>query len=289
MYAKRISDWLQSLTRPTTVEVRLKDEIVDYVLLQAESDTEALADELLFAIKEDAEEAGKTRSYTLIAIDEQGQRFLCPLRVRHVVEKAAHEMVRELGKHNIELVKLLTQERKDAHSLLLGLIDSLGNQLKREQGANDKHRERAHESFKLWEELQSKQQERDLEKLRHEENSELKERFADILVPLLVAAAGKYTGGKLPLPPANIKELAVREVAKAMQESQLDVLQNILGERWPEFHAMLQNALNGQVDLAAFRAFARELPQEVQMAVIQNLNPGQQAAIQVVLQDDNPN
>lgn len=286
MYAKRITEWLLTLTRPSTVEVRYKDEIVDHVILTEGSNCEDLTDELLEFIKEDAEEAGRTRVYMLISIDEQSQRFVLPLRIRHVIERANHEMTREVAKHNVELIKMLMVERKDDRRLLLDLTDSLGKQLKREQDNSDKQRQRAQDMWAIWEDNQSKHQQRELEREKHEQNAELKERFADILVPLLVAAAMHYTGNKLPLPPVDSKALAVREVAKAMQNAQLDSLQGILGPRWPELKGILDSALDGQVDVPAFRKFAQSLPQETQLAVIQTMNVGQQAALQKVLVDD---
>lgn len=288
MYEKRVKEWLDSLEKPCTIELRYRDgEIIDSCLLTDESDTETVTAEFLESAKADADDANKTRIYTLVCIDSTGQRWVMPGRLKQTIERANHEMYRETAKHNVELMKMLMQERKDDRRLLLELTESLGRQLKREQDVNDRYRQRGQEYFDKWEEVQSKHLERKLEIERHEQNQELKERFADILVPLLVAAAAKYTGNALPLPPANTKELAVREIAKAMQEQQLDVLQAILGQRWGDFKAMLDAALDGQVNLTHFRAFANSLPQETQMAVIQSLNPGQQAAIQVVLADEN--
>lgn len=287
MYQKRVKEWLDSLSKPSTIEVRYRDEIVDALVLTDDANTDAMADELLDFCREDGEQAGRSRVYSMVSIDETNQRWVLPLRIRQNVDKASHEMQRELAHHNIELIKMLQQERRDDRKLLLSLAESLGSQLKREQDANDRYRVRAQEHFRMYEEVESKHLERKLELERHEQNQELKERFADVLVPLLVATAAKYTGNALPLPPANTKELAIREVAKAMNENQLDALQAVLEQRWPEFKTMLDNALSGQVDVIAFRAFADSLPPEVQMAVIQSLNVGQQAALATVL--DGPN
>lgn len=289
MFEKRIAEWLTLLRPPCSIELRYQDSPVSSVDLREDSNVELLASEVEEDAAHDAQSAGRTRVYKLVAIDEQSQRFLCPFRIT-MTQVNHQEQWKSLADHNIELNKLLLSERKDDRKLLLDLVDSLGRQLKREQDANEKHRTQRQEYFDKLEELRSKEEERKLERERHEKNAELLERGADTVLPLLVAAAHKLTGGKMAmLPPVDTREIALRECVIAMNEKQLDAFKVMLGDRWPELQTIMSQALDGHADVMTFRKFADSLSPEMKAGIVQVLNVGQQAALQTVLEDDTQN
>lgn len=288
MQTKRVCEWVKTLERPCVVELRFREgEIVDYVQLPATDDVniESLVEDLETSASDDAYDAGKTRVYTLVAVDEKGQRWLCPIKVRVKIEKGQTELIQTLVKCNNELQEQLRKNNNDGYRQLKEFTELLVSERRELLTEVQGTRARSAETFKAWEEAKSKQLERDMERERHEKGLETQQRITDAVVPLALAIGNRLTRGALPAP--DIRDVTLVEIARSMTEPQLDALRAITRHRWEPLRVIIENALEGRADVDGFRRYALSLTDDERIQIAQVLNVGQQAALQELLTNDN--
>lgn len=283
----RIVEWLKSLAVPSTVEVRFRDEIVDAIVLDDRVGPDDVAEELDQAAESDAADIGRTRVYTLVAINEGGERYVCPLRIRKRVDRSKADLVGTLAKQNTDLVDTLRKERSESFRMLISFAETVTKSHDRLVRENERHSARASEVIDKLEALRTKDLERRILEEKHVADTEMKERLTDAFVPLALAIGHKVSGGRLPGP--DIKDVTLVQIAKSLQPEQLDRLEIVLGERWPVMRDILFHALDNQADVAGFCSFANGLAPETIAAVAQVLNMGQQAALKELLDDSSSN
>lgn len=272
---------------PATVELRCREDVIDSVIASEDSDFAALAADLIDAAEADALTEGKTRNYTIVAINARDERYLCRQRIRRRVDKSAGDLVGVLAKQNAELHALLTKKETQTHKLLLEMLAEMRTQNQALSEEANTHRNRAGEVIDKLESLRSKQLERDLVIEKHKADLDIKERAADAFLPLAMAIGAKFSKGALPAP--DMQQHMLSETVKGLGESQLTSIETVLGDDWPEFHGILNAVLNEHVDVQAFKRFVARLPQEKVMSVFQLLNMGQQAAVKEILTDGRGN
>ena len=280
-----IAEWMRQLDLPSTVELRCRSEIVDSVVVTADASFDTLAADLLESSATDAADEGKTRSYELVAIGENRERIICPLRIRRRIDKSAGDLIATLAKHNSELHECLRKKDKEAADLLLQFAKAVGVDRARLVEENTAHRARAGEVLDKLEKLRSDQLERDMILDKHRGELEMKERLTDAVIPLAMAIGNKLTGGMLPAP--SMADSLFCEIVKSLNETQLEAMQGILGARWEPFKDIISGALENRPDVKRFKALAHELGPDTVMAIAQTLNVGQQAALQEILNADN--
>ncbi len=277
-----IAAWLKGRASPYIVELRCNSEIVDDVPIEDECDYNAVANDLLESATNDAFNEGKSRTYTLMAIEPDGQRFPCSLRIRRRIDRSAGEVLTILSKQVVELHEIIRKERKqsaDEKDKLLQRLDEMNARLTDE---NHKHRAVASETIDKLENLRSKDLERKMIIEQHEADNEIKDRLTNAVIPLALAIGSKITGGKLPA--KNIKAVMLTEIVTALTENQLDLIQNVLADDWPPMKNILDKTLAGQDCVKEFTEYAQRLSPEKTMGVVQCMNIGQQAALQELLQ-----
>lgn len=280
--AEHIAKWIETLSLPSTVELRCRDEIVDSIEVEAGAPFAQYGADLIESAGNDALEEGKTRSYVLVGINEAQERYICPLRIRRRVDRSAGELVATLSKQNTELHQALMKSRNEAFALALRFAETVGEQNQKLVLETERGRGQQAEFYDKLEQVRSKQLERDLTVEKHKADVEIKERLTDAVVPLVLAIGSKFSGGMLPA--RNLQETMLIETVKALDEKQLDTIQSILGEDWPAFSNILTAALeNNQGKVAEFREHVASLPQEKVMGLFQVLNMGQQAAVKELM------
>lgn len=280
-----IADWIKQLNLPATVELRCRDEVIDSVTADSSADFGLLASDLLEASATDAADEGKTRAYTLVAIDADSLRFVCPLRIRRRVDKSAGELLAALARQNAELHACLVRKDRESAELLLRHAQSLVQDRQQLVDELSEHRKRATETIDKLEALRSKALERDMAIESHKADLETKERLTDAAIPLAMAIAGRLTGGQVK---SDIPTATFVEVVKSLNENQLDAMRSIVGDReWQELSMLLDGALSNAPNVQAFKDLVGRMPTEKQMTLFQVLNMGQQAALKELLNGSN--
>lgn len=272
---KRVSEWLATRDQPSTIELRLRGQVIDTLELPEQcTDFLSVAEELENAGKADARDAGRTRVYDVWAIDGNGERTECRIKLRCLVEKdQSGQIVQAFDM----LMKYASEVTKENGRLRAGV---------------EKVEARSSEMLDRLESLRSESLERDMKQEKHKALLETLERGTDIALPLLVAAIDQFTEGKFSqkmggmLPAPDLKALALVQIAQAMSERQLDILPNVMGDRWEELREILEKALHGQADVEGFVTLTTSLPPETITALTMHMNPGQQAAVKVIFGDN---
>lgn len=278
-----IAAWMRQLTLPAVVELRCRDEVVDSVNVPDENAPfDSLAADLLETSTIDAQDEGKSRAYTLVAIDANEERYFCPLRIRRRVDKSAGELLAALARQNAELHQCLVRKDREAADLMLRYAQTLAQDRKSLVDENTAHRQRASEVIDKLESLRSQALERDLVVEKHRSEIETRERLTDAAIPLALAIGHKLTSGAVP---SDLPNSMFAEIVKSLSEEQLDRMQAILGVDWPGLSELFSAALEGKSDVAAFRRYVSHLPRETVFSLSQTLNMGQQAALKELLDD----
>lgn len=283
--ARRLEEWLRSLELPFLAELRCKGEVIDAVEVGPDSKLDEVAIEIVEESLDDATAEGKNRSYNVVAILPNTERHICPLSIRRRVNPKANNLVETLAKTTVELVDIVRKERKESLTMMMSYAESVSKQYERMVHDEERRREITNEIFDKLESLRSKVLERDMAKEKHEKDIEIKERITDVVVPLAAAIGSKFTKGRLPAP--DTREILLIQIAKAMTEKQLDIIQQIAADKWPKLRQIIDLALNDQADVHGFIGVARSFTPEQIAGFTQCLNMGQQAAIQELLSETN--
>lgn len=280
-----IAEWMKQLALPATVELRCREEIVDAVSVDSlDADFPALAADLLESSSTDAADEGKTRVYQLVAVCVNSERHICPLRIRRRVDKSSGELIATLARQNAALHEALIRKDKEATGLLLEYARTLQADRRSLVDENSNHRLRATETIDKLEKLRSEQLERDLVVEKHKSEIDIRERLTDAAIPLAMAIGHRLTAGAIP---SDLPTSTFVEVVKSLTPEQLDSMQSVLGDHWPQLNALLSEALENRANVKAFRELIGGLPQREIMALTQTLNMGQQAALKELLNGSN--
>lgn len=274
---ERLAAWVESCVMPR-YEVRVGREIIETV--EADDDTKGIASQLVDIIDDDFDAEKRRRQYRIVGLGDDGQQYVCPLKLYRRPDGggASDAIVAAMSRQVTDLHSLLLK-RDEAHfSRSNKTIEMLSDGLHRALDELSRGRERQEEFYTKLETLRTEQLERDIIKERHEKNQELLERGVDTVLPLVMAGASMaFNGAAKPM----LTEPTLVQIAKGMQEGQLDSIRDIIGgEVGSEIERFLVNvAISGSGDVDKFRVLLGRIPQDKLLQVYSVLNPGQQAAV----------
>ena len=277
---QRISAWVDANRLPV-YDVRVNREIVSSVTV--DDGLESIAAQLIDIIDDDFEAERRRRQYRIVGVADDGQQHVCPLVIYRRPESAVNEqLVNSLTRQNIELHETLLKRDEAMFSRQNKTIELISESLHRALGELSRGRERQEEFYTRLETLRTEQLERDIIKERHEKNQELLERGVDTVLPLVMAGAAKAFGGAAK---PMLQEPTLVQIAKGMNEGQLDAIRGIIGDPLGEEveRFLCTTAIEGRGDVDRFRALLGQIPQEKLMQCVSTLNMGQQAAIREII------
>lgn len=282
---RRLLAWLTQLDKPSMVDVRFRDEVVDSIPL-SENTADDL-DELTAIAEADAKQVGRSRAYTLVAVREDDERYICPLKLRITIEgQGLGELVATLGKTVTDLIESNRKERNDTSKQMNAFNETIMRQYQRIVDDNERMRDQSQQVFKMLEDLKTKTLERTIMQEKHDKDIEFRERALDTVLPIGMAIANKWTKGALPAPDIQAKTIVT--IAESMQENQLASFEaSLTPENWQAFQALLSKALEKHANVSEFKAWVKGLTQAEVMGVWHALNPGQQAAMQELINGAN--
>jgi hypothetical protein len=269
----RLVQWLEGTLATiggTTIELTCKGEVVEEFAVDSKTNFADLVDELNDAAQNDCDSEGRSggQKYTIVMVGKNSERAIWPGRMRRTPSNTIH-----MAKMVTDLHAILTKTRKDDARIQADMLSEFRKE-------NAHFRKQQAEFFLKLESMRSKELERRIALEEHEKEQELRERVADVAIPALMAVAQGFVGVK-GLPPADLRALALREIARAMQPEQAAEICALIQD--PSFGDRLADAVDGKVDVEYFLRTISVLDESRAMALFQLLNPGQQASLQAVL------
>lgn len=271
---------MKSLSLPSTIELRCRDEIVDSVDVIETSPFEDIALEFIESATSDAHEEGKTRTYQLVGINENQERYICPFKIRRRIDKSTGDLVVSLTKQVGELHSLLMKKESAASDLLLKYAETVSAQYNTIIKEVTSNREKQAEFYDKLEQVRSKQLERDLMQEKHKSDLDMQDRLLSAAIPMAMAIGNKLTGGKMLPGKGDMRQAMLNEIVKGMGEDQIDSIANMLGPQWRQ---LFIDTLEDKPTLPMFYQLVSTMNREQLYSAVQMLNVGQQTAIQELL------
>jgi hypothetical protein len=276
----RLAVWAHAINAPV-YELRRRGEVVETWERSgkeiSKDDAEELVRQFETAATWDCDEEGKPTTYQLVGVLDSGEYERCPITIRRRPNQDS-KYVDTVVKQNTELHKMVVDTFKTMQKDLRDAV----TELRKENRALENDRK---ETFRLLEDLRSKQLERDLMREKHDKELETKDRLLDAGLPVLAAIGAKLTKQNL-LQAPDARVNAIKQIAKGMSEKQVDMIAEILpdDETRERVGRLLARAVDGAIDPDEFIKEIRALKPETLVALRSVLNTGQALAVQTLLE-----